>query len=212
MFGTGNFDGVTRISVQGVALGGRSVEAIMSADRDDHRSSDDSQATFLRLFLSTEKELFRCVAALVPCIADAEEIVQQAAVTLWSKFDQYDRSQPFTPWACRFAINIAHQWVARRQRWQSLLDRGLAEELTRRREELRPQFETRLRHLDGCLEKLAPEQRAIVEAYYFRRKDVAVIAAESQRSVDAVYKLLQRIRSLLRHCIEGATQTGEPLS
>lgn len=181
----------------------------MGTDRDDRRPSDESQAQFLRLFLSAEREVFRCVAALVPSRADAEEIVQQTAVALLSKFDQYNPSLPFAPWACRFAINIAHQWAARRQRWQALLDRGLAEELTRRREELRPQFEARLRHLDGCLEKLAPEQRAIVEAYYFRRKDVAAIAAESRRSVDAVYKLLQRIRSMLRHCIEGATQTGE---
>ena len=114
--------------------------------------------------------MFRCVAALVPSLADAEEIVQQAAVALWSKFDRYDPTRPFTPWACRFAVNVAHQWVARRQRWQALLDRGLAEELTRRREELRPQFETRLRHLDGCLEKLPPSSAQIVEAYYFRRK------------------------------------------
>jgi RNA polymerase sigma-70 factor (ECF subfamily) len=183
----------------------------MSTDRDDRRTSNEARACFLRLFLSAEREVYGCVLALVPSLADAEEIVQQTAVALWSKFDQYDPARPFTPWACRFAVNITHQWVARRQRWQSLLDRGLAEELTRRRVEMRPQFETRLRHLDGCLEKLAPEQRAIVEAYYFRRKDVAVIAAESQRSVDAVYKLLQGIRSMLRHCIEGAAQVGETL-
>lgn len=181
----------------------------MSADRDDRRPGDETQARFLRLFLAAEREVFRSVATLVPSIPDAEEIVQQTAVALWSKFEQYDATRPFTPWACRFAVNISHQWVARRQRWKSLLDRGLAEELTRRREELRPQFENRLRHLDGCLEKLAPEQRAIVEAYYFRRKDVMVIAEESRRSVDAVYKLLQRIRSTLRHCIEGASQTGD---
>jgi RNA polymerase sigma-70 factor, ECF subfamily len=181
----------------------------MSTDRDNRRTGNEPQASFLRLFLSAEREVYRSVVALVPSLADAEEIVQQTAVALWSKFDQYDTSRPFTPWACRFAVNITHQWVARRLRWQALLDGGLAEELTRRREEMRPQFETRLRHLDGCLEKLEAEQRAIVEAYYFRRKDVAEIAAESQRSVDAVYKLLQRIRSMLRHCIEGATQAGE---
>ncbi len=180
-------------------------------DRDNRRTDNESQASFLRLFLAAEREVYRSVVALVPSLADAEEIVQQTAVALWSKFDQYDPSRPFTPWACGFAVNITHQWVARRLRWQALLDGGLAEELTRRRDEMRPQFENRLRHLDGCLEKLAPEQRAIVEAYYFRRKDVTEISAESQRSVDGVYKLLQRIRSMLRHCIEAAAQAGEAL-
>jgi len=181
----------------------------MNAGRDDRRAAEDPQARFLRLLLPAERELFRYIAALVPDMGDAEEIVQQTAVELWKKFDQYDPQQPFTPWACRFAMNIVKQWVARRQRWQALLERGLAEELSSRRDKLRPQFESRLRHLDQCLGKLPAEQRGIVEAYYFRRRRIDTIAAETRRSVDSVYKALQRIRSMLRRCIEQAEQTGE---
>ena len=178
-------------------------------DRNGRRTNDDAQAQFLRLFLPAERELFRYVAALVPNVGDAEEIVQQTAVELWKKFDQYDAQQPFTPWACRFAINIVKQWVASRQRWQSLLERGLAEELVNRRDQLRPQFENRLSHLDQCLEKLPSEQRGIVEAYYFRRQSIDAIAAETRRSAESIYKTLQRIRLMLRQCIEQAEQTGE---
>ena len=38
---------------------------------------------------------------------------------------------------------------------------------------------------------------------------VTSIAAQARRSVDAIYKVLQRIRSVLRQCIERASQTGE---
>src|SRR4051812_31639710 len=124
------------------------------ADRNDRRTTDAAQAQFLRLFLPSERGLFRYVAALVPNGGDAEEIVQQTAVELWKKFAQYDPQQPFTPWACRFALNVVKQWAASRQRWQALLERGLAEELANRRDQLRPQFESRLSHLDRCLEKL----------------------------------------------------------
>src|SRR5579862_6568829 len=93
----------------------------------DQPPDDDSQARFLGLFLSSERELFRYVAALVPNVADAEEIVQQTAVALWKKFDQFDPAQPFTPWACRFAINFVKQWAASRERWKKLLAAGLAE-------------------------------------------------------------------------------------
>src|SRR5574339_85077 len=102
-----------------------------------------AQQRFLSLFLRSEREIFRYVAALVPNIADAEDIVQQTALALWEKFDAYDPNQPFTPWACRFALNKAKQWMERRQRWQALLEGGLAEELALRREELRPEFENR---------------------------------------------------------------------
>ena len=56
-----------------------------------------AQQRFLSLFLRSEREVFRYVAALVPNVADAEDIVQQTAVALWEKFDAYDPAQPFTP-------------------------------------------------------------------------------------------------------------------
>jgi RNA polymerase sigma-70 factor (ECF subfamily) len=165
-----------------------------------------AQQRFLSLFLRSEREIFRYVAALVPNVTDAEDIVQQTALTLWEKFDAYDSNQPFTPWACRFALYKAKQWVERRQRWLELLDGGLAEELTQRREELRPEIETRLKHLEGCLNKLPAEQRSIVKGYYYRRDNIEKLAEHSGRTVAATYKTLQRIREALQFCIENAAK------
>lgn len=167
-----------------------------------------SQQQFLSLFLRSEREIFRYVAALVPNVADAEDIVQQTAIALWEKFEAYDSTQPFTPWACRFALNKARQWIERRQRWQALLQGGLAEELARRREELRPEFESRLKHLEGCLAKLPKAQRALIEGYYYRRSDIDHLSQESGRTVEATYKALQRIRQSLLVCVEGAAKEG----
>jgi len=164
------------------------------------------QQRFLSLFLRSEKEIFRYVAGLVPNIADAEDIVQQTAVSLWEKFDAYDPALPFTPWACRFALNKARQWIERRQRWQVLLEQGIAEELEQRRQELRPELEHRLKHLESCLAKLPEEQRHLIEGYYYHRTAVEKLAADSDRTVAATYKALQRIRQSLQFCIEGAAQ------
>ena len=173
-------------------------------ERDRDRAA--AQQRFLSLFLRSEREIFRYVAALVPNVADAEDIVQQAAVALWEKFDSYDPSQPFTPWACRFALNKARQWIERHQRWKALLDDGLAEELALRHEQLRPELEVRFRHLEGCLAKLPEDQRALVEGYYYRREDMPRLASGSGRSVTATYKALQRIRQVLQACIERAPE------
>ncbi|MBE7500497.1 MAG: sigma-70 family RNA polymerase sigma factor [Verrucomicrobiales bacterium] len=165
--------------------------------------STPAQQRFLSLFLRSEREIFRYVAALVPNVTDAEDIVQQTALALWEKFNAYDPAQPFTPWACRFALNKARQWIERRQRWQALLDRGLAEELAQRRQELLPEFERRLRHLEDCLEKLPPPQRSLVKGYYYERAGVEFLAGRSGRTVAATYKTLQRIREVLQRCVEG---------
>ncbi|MGN6385638.1 MAG: sigma-70 family RNA polymerase sigma factor [Verrucomicrobiota bacterium] len=177
-----------------------------------HSRQDDrgvSQQQFLSLFLRSEKEVFRYIAALIPNVADAEDIVQQTAIALWEKFDAYDPAQPFTPWACRFALNKARQWIERRQRWQALLEGGLAEELAQRREELRPELESRLKHLEGCLSKLPEAQRALVEGYYYNRKKMEQLSEGSGRTVEAMYKALQRIRQSLQVCMETATNAEE---
>jgi RNA polymerase sigma-70 factor, ECF subfamily len=184
-----------------------------SMSPDPTRNSQDpaaAQQQFLSLFLRSEREVFRYVAALVPNVADAEDIVQQTALVLWEKFDAYDPSLPFTPWACRFALNKTRQWIERRQRWQVLLENGLAEELAQRREELRPELDSRLRHLEGCLGKLPAEQLSLVEGYYYRRDAIENLATTSGRTVAATYKVLQRVRLALQACIENASNPREP--
>ena len=179
----------------------------MSSDSTRHfEDPAAAQQRFLSLFLRSEREVFRYVAALVPNVADAEDIVQQTALSLWEKFDAYDPIQPFTPWACRFALNKTKQWLERRERWQLLMERGLAEELAQRREELKPELEARLKHLEGCLNKLPEEQRTLVEGYYYRRDGIEKLATNSSRTVAATYKILQRVRQALQVCIENAAR------
>lgn len=165
--------------------------------------SNAAQQRFLSLFLRSEREIFRYVAALVPNVTEAEDIVQETAMSLWEKFDAYDPNQPFTPWACRFALNKARQWMERRQRWQGLLDHGLAEELAQRRQELQPEFEQRLRHLESCLGKLREGQRSLLKGYYYERANIETLAQRSGHSAAATYKVLQRTRQALQLCVEG---------
>lgn len=171
-----------------------------SESREPDRAA--AQERFLSLFLRSEREIFRYVAALVPSVVDAEDIVQQTALALWEKFDAYDPAQPFTPWACRFALNKTRQWIERHQRWKILLEGGLAEELALRREQLRPELEARLRRLEGCLGKLPEDQRALVEGYYYRREEITELAGQLGRTTTATYKALQRVRQALQLCIE----------
>jgi DNA-directed RNA polymerase specialized sigma24 family protein len=52
-----------------------------------------------------------------------------------------------------------------------------------------------------CLQKLSADQRDLVEGYYFRQLTVESLGQRTQKSVDAVYKALQRIRQQLGDCI-----------
>src|SRR5947207_14239244 len=102
----------------------------MAPDSTRHsENKSPAQQQFLSLFLRSEREIFRYVSALVPNVTDAEDIVQQTAIASWQKLDAYDPTQPFTPWACRCAVNTARQWTERPQRWQILRQHRPAAEL-----------------------------------------------------------------------------------
>lgn len=80
-----------------------------------------SHQEFIRLFLDSERELLRYVMVLVPNVADARDVVQEAGIALWEKIELYDRNKPFVPWACRFALNEARMFL-RKQGRQGLMD------------------------------------------------------------------------------------------
>ena len=171
--------------------------------------SGDRHAQFLALFLASEKELFRYISALVPCVADAQDLVQQTALALWRKFGEYDPRQPFTPWACRFALLEVKEFLRRSRKWQALLEGDLADELVRRRASPHADLDRRLAFLPGCLDKLPSRQRAVVEGYYYERHSVESLATRTDRSVQAIYKSLQRIRQTLLECVTVSLQQAE---
>jgi RNA polymerase sigma-70 factor (ECF subfamily) len=56
--------------------------------------------------------------------------------------------------------------------------------------------------LPGCLDKLTPKDRLLLEMRYDGRATVAQIAQETGRLADTLYRVLHRIRKKLLHCIE----------
>jgi RNA polymerase sigma-70 factor (ECF subfamily) len=185
---------------------------LRDAPQNPSEEPPDDHTRFMRLFLSSEKEIFRYVAALIPKAADAQDVVQLTAVALWRKFDRYDPAQPFTPWACRFALQEARQFLRRDQSWGAFLNDDLVDSLVTRRAALGDEMDRRFAHLSDCLQKLPPDQRETVEGYYYRAAPVEQLAQATGRTVDALYKALQRIRQALQHCVARAMKAdGEAL-
>lgn len=167
---------------------------------------------FLRLLLQSEREILRYIMAIVPQAADAQEVFQETAVALWKQMDRYDPSQPFTPWACRFAANKAKEHLRSRDRWRGFLDEETVSLLLARRQELAPELDRRVGPLRDCLGELSKNNRRLIEKYYFDQACIEEAANEVGRSVAAIYKSLQRIRAGLMNCIDSKLSPPEVTS
>jgi len=155
----------------------------------------------MRHFLECQRGLLRYVMCFVPNAHDARDIVQNTAVALWKKYDTYDSSEPFISWARGFALNETRMFMRTNQRWRHYLDEETALALASRREELSEELDERRIHLRECLRALPEKQKLIVEGYYFNDLKADNLAESSGRSIEAIYKSLQRIRSTLMECV-----------
>lgn len=165
-------------------------------------NESESHEEFMRRFLECQRGLLRYVMYFVPNAHDARDIVQNTAIALWKKHEQYDPAEPFMPWACRFALNETKLFIRTDTRWKHFLNEETVNALAGRRQEMAGELDERRIHLRECLRKLPDAQRAVVEQYYFNDVSVERMAESSRRSVHAIYKSLSRIRSALMDCVQ----------
>ena len=60
---------------------------------------------FIRLFLPVERRVYAYIRSMVFNRADAEDLLQEVAATLWRSFDQFEPGTHFDRWALTAALN-----------------------------------------------------------------------------------------------------------
>src|SRR5579862_6140434 len=71
---------------------------------------------FLRLFLQNERRLYAYILTLLPHRADADDVLQEASLVMWDKFDENRPPADFTAWGCRIAYFKVLDFRKKRQR------------------------------------------------------------------------------------------------
>src|SRR5438094_5161251 len=71
---------------------------------------------FLRLFLQNERRLYAYILTLLPHRADADDVLQEASLVMWDKFDEQHPPNDFTAWGCRIAYFKVLDFYKKRQR------------------------------------------------------------------------------------------------
>ena len=172
--------------------------AIMWNKRKSRGSDHD---LFAELFVRHQAQVYRYIVTLVPNRSDADDLFQQTNLTLWKKWDRYDRSREFLPWACGIALNHIRNFWRKRKDKPVVFDTDIVYKLSQLRFNDRDVLQQRQEALTDCLEKLPPQHRHMVERYYQQSGTIKSIAEREGRNLKAVYKMLERIRTTLYECI-----------
>jgi RNA polymerase sigma-70 factor (ECF subfamily) len=163
---------------------------------------------FAQLFVRHQGRIYRYLLTLIPNRADAEDVFQETNLTLWRTWDRYDPSREFLPWAYAVAHNHARNYFRTRHHRALSFRDDLLEQLTCMRVTYDELLERRQVALTRCLEKLNPHQQELVERYYRQEESIKTVAKREGRSPEAVYKAMQRIRTVLFDCINQTLALG----
>jgi RNA polymerase sigma-70 factor, ECF subfamily len=132
--------------------------------------------------------------------ADADELFQEVSVTLWRKFNVFERGTDFRAWA--FSI-VRNKVMSFRQlkRHQLIFSTELVDLIASQATTSAGEIDHKFQWLDECLAKLNVYQRQLLDARYGQNRQITAIAVQMAKSVDAVYKDFQRIHRNLRTCL-----------
>lgn len=173
-------------------------------------SSDQRHESFLRLFTANDAALRSYVRTLVATRDDAAEIMQDISLVLWRKFESFQGQEDFRRWAFGVARFEVLAWRRDKARDRLVLSDVALDALAVQMTSDALQLDRRRDALEHCLDKLAEQQRALLKAAYAPGARLEQVAQDAGRSLESLYKMLQRLRSRLSDCVQRHALAGEP--
>jgi len=151
----------------------------------------------------------RYIRSLVPRLDDAEEVWQATAIVLWEKFDEYDPTREFLPWAQRFAYFESLKQRRKVARDRMVFSENAMQAIADTHQASQQHLDRRSRALKLCLEKLGSSDLALLRARYDSEITIGELAQQMETTAKTLYRRLDRIRDKLASCVRRRVALAE---
>lgn len=171
----------------------------MQEENEEFRISEDE---FVQQLVIHQAALRAYARRMVPDWALVDEAMQEASVVMWQKRSELRSLDGFLPWA-RVVLRykcLRQTQVLRQHRpvFGDDLLQLLAEQPVRAGSE---RLSDHMNFLQQCLRLFSVEQRELLLAPHSEQSSVVSLAEQRRKSVNALYKLLGRLRQRLSDCL-----------
>ena len=166
-------------------------------DSVEHNRSSE----LVQLMMKYQRRIFAYIHTLVPSRSDAEDILQEASLTICEKFSDFESGTNFYSWACQIAywkVSAARKKFATAK---VIFNQEVLDVISQTRFEVDEELDKRHGALSRCLQKLNDRDRRMVLTRYETGKNVTAAAQASGLKVQGAYKALNRIRKTLFDCV-----------
>lgn len=168
----------------------------------------EQSKTLMQLMMKHRRQILAYLLGLVGDLNEAEDLLQRSSVVLCEKFDEFKPDSDFVAWACRIAwweVRSAQRDYARSK---VVFSDAVLEKLSIERISSGQSVDVRVEALQKCVTRLHPRDRQFILTRYSASGSVEEAAKQSGRTIAAAYKMLTRLRRLLRDCVEAKLVMG----
>jgi len=166
------------------------------------------QNDFLRLFLKHNRRLFAYILTMIPNHVDAEDVLQETASVLWSKFSDYEPGTLFYAWARQIAKYKVSEYYRRKKPLVSV-GPDVLDRIEAVGDPILCSLDERMTALRGCLSKLESQDAQLVHTRFFQNVTLKDFAELTGQSVHTLYKRMVHIYTVLQVCIKKTLVTWE---
>lgn len=162
---------------------------------------EQTRSEFVRLLTQHQRRVYAYILGVVPNWNDADEILQETNIRLWSEFDRFEPGTNFEAWAIRVAHFQVLTWRKRVSRNRLFFDHSLVELIAQELDSRSSLADVRHQALRECVESLEPRQSELLARCYAEGAKIKQVAESLSRTTASVHKALQRVRLALHKCI-----------
>ena len=174
--------------------------------------SDEKRDRLLKEAFQYRVQLIAYARSLLNSYSAAEDVVQDAMLVVVRKFDQFTEGTSMLAW-CRSIVRLeVLRLKQKRQRERSLTDRLLDDAIDAAFEEQQAEHVEDCSAmsrdvLENCLQKVSARGQDVLKARLVDGLSYAQIGERVDMTLEAVRKMLFRVRKQVRGCVEAGMRT-----
>src|SRR3954454_18981117 len=174
------------------------------------KTSDDDPQQRAQLALNWERARTAVFAQLLAGIGsfhDAEDLLQEVAVSVAQNYGSYDPSRSFIAWVLGITRNHMLMYFRRYHRSRVTFNQELMASIGQHVESLAEgPTDRRREELHRCINQLDDRRRRLIEMRYSGGLSIEKMAETLGKSVAAIKGSLHRVRRILERCISRTSE------
>ena len=164
---------------------------------------------FARLLMKHQPRVYAYVRSMVFIATDADDILQDVAMTAWQKFETYDPDRPFDLWLFGIARNRVRTYFRSKKNDRLQFSEATLDLIDHDAVDPARQVDSSQAALESCIGKLPDRDHDLIRQRYAKGATNRSVAKQLGWTDSKISRNLSRVYAVLMLCIRQQISEGE---